>query len=432
MEKLVILGAQWGDEGKGKIVDLLSEHFEVTVRYQGGSNAGHTVVINEEKFILHLLPTGILHEHVIGVIAQGMVVDLEVLEQEIKSLEEKGIHIKERLVISDRVHLVMPYHKLLDSLFERKKGIGTTLRGIGPAYMFKYGRKGIRISDLYDEKRFYGLLEENLDFVKSVCEKVFCEKFELDLNSIYERQLSIFEKIKSNVKDVFRFFTEENKSILFEGAQGTLLDIDMGTYPFVTSSNSSTLGLSNGTGLSPKYFSDAYFLGVAKAYVTRVGDGPFPTELKGKEGEKLRELGEEYGSTTGRPRRCGWLDLVALKYAVEVNGLSGLVLTKLDVLDVFEEVKVCVAYELDGKVIDYFPASYSQLSRVKPVYETLKGWNKSTKGVKDINELPKEAIDYIRFIEDYIGVPVVMLSTGPKREEYIWLKEILKTKSSYS
>jgi len=432
MEKLVILGAQWGDEGKGKIVDLLSEHFEVTVRYQGGSNAGHTVVINEEKFILHLLPTGILHEHVIGVIAQGMVVDLEVLEQEIKSLEEKGIHIKERLVISDRVHLVMPYHKLLDSLFERKKGIGTTLRGIGPAYMFKYGRKGIRISDLYDEKRFYGLLEENLDFVKSVCEKVFCEKFELDLNSIYERQLSIFEKIKSNVKDVFRFFTEENRSILFEGAQGTLLDIDMGTYPFVTSSNSSTLGLSNGTGLSPKYFSDAYFLGVAKAYVTRVGDGPFPTELKGKEGEKLRELGGEYGSTTGRPRRCGWLDLVALKYAVEVNGLSGLVLTKLDVLDVFEEVKVCVAYELDGKVIDYFPASYSQLSRVKPVYETLKGWNKSTKGVKDINELPKEAIDYIRFIEDYIGVPVVMLSTGPKREEYIWLKEILKTKSSYS
>lgn len=432
MEKLVILGAQWGDEGKGKIVDLLSEHFEVTVRYQGGSNAGHTVVINEEKFILHLLPTGILHEHVIGVIAQGMVVDLEVLEQEIKSLEEKGIHIKERLVISDRVHLVMPYHKLLDSLFEKKKGIGTTLRGIGPAYMFKYGRKGIRISDLYDEKRFYGLLEENLDFVKSVCEKVFCEKFELDLNSIYERQLSIFEKIKSNVKDVFRFFTEENRSILFEGAQGTLLDIDMGTYPFVTSSNSSTLGLSNGTGLSPKYFSDAYFLGVAKAYVTRVGDGPFPTELKGKEGEKLRELGGEYGSTTGRPIRCGWLDLVALKYAVEVNGLSGLVLTKLDVLDVFEEVKVCVAYELDGKVIDYFPASYSQLSRVKPVYETLKGWNKSTKGVKDINELPKEAIDYIRFIEDYIGVPVVMLSTGPKREEYIWLKEILKTKSSYS
>ncbi|HIP43656.1 MAG TPA: adenylosuccinate synthase [Aquifex aeolicus] len=432
MEKLVILGVQWGDEGKGKIVDLLSEHFDVAVRYQGGSNAGHTVVINEEKFILHLLPTGILHEHVIGVIAQGMVVDLEVLEQEIKGLEEKGIYIKDRLVISDRVHLVMPYHKLLDSLFEKKKGIGTTLRGIGPSYMFKYGRKGIRISDLYDEKRFYNLLEENLNFVKSICEKVFCERFELDLNSIYERQLSIFEKLKSNVKDAFRFFTERNKSILFEGAQGTLLDIDMGTYPFVTSSNSSALGLSNGTGLSPKYFSDAYFLGVAKAYVTRVGEGPFPTELKGKEGERLRELGGEYGSTTGRPRRCGWLDLVALKYATDVNGLSGLVLTKLDVLDGFEEVKVCVAYELDGEVIDYFPASYSQLSRVKPVYETLKGWNKSTKGAKDINELPKEALDYIRFIENYIGVSVVMLSTGPKRKEYIWLKEILKTKSSYS
>ena len=432
MEKLIILGAQWGDEGKGKIVDLLSEHFEVAVRYQGGSNAGHTVVVNSQKFILHLLPTGILHEHVKGVIAQGMVVDLEVLHREVKELEEKGIYVKERLFISDRVHLVMPYHKLLDSLFERKKGIGTTLRGIGPAYMFKYGRKGIRISDLKDEKRFYSLLEDNLDFVKSICEKVFCEKFELDINRIYEEQLRYFEEFKGNVVDLLRFFNSQRGSILFEGAQGTLLDVDMGTYPYVTSSNASALGLSNGTGMPPKYFSDAFFLGVAKAYTTRVGEGPFPTELKGEEGERLRELGGEYGSTTGRPRRCGWLDLVALKYAVQVNGLDGFVLTKLDVLDTFEEVKVCVAYELDGEVIDSFPASYSELVKVKPIYKTLKGWKRSTKGVKEVGELPKEALDYVKFIEDYTGVPVVMLSTGPKRDEYVWLKEILKTRSGYS
>ncbi|GAB6066183.1 adenylosuccinate synthase [Aquifex pyrophilus] len=432
MDKLVILGAQWGDEGKGKIVDLLSEHYDITVRYQGGSNAGHTVVVNGEKFILHLLPTGILHEHVIGVIAQGMVVDLEVLKEEIEELERKGLPVKERLVISDRVHLVMPYHKVLDALFEKKRGIGTTLRGIGPAYMFKYGRKGIRISDLYDEKRFYSLLEENIDFVKNICEKVFCEKFELDVKEIYEKQLSIFNEIKENVKDVFRFLTRTEKSVLFEGAQGTLLDIDMGTYPYVTSSNSSALGLSNGTGLSPKYFSDAYLVGVAKAYLTRVGEGPFPTELKGELGERLRELGGEYGSTTGRPRRCGWLDLVALRYAVEVNGLDALIITKLDVLDSFEEIKVCVAYELDGKVIDYFPASYTDISRVKPVYKTLKGWKKNTKGIRNISELPEGAREYIRLIEEFTGVPVIMLSTGPKREEFVWLREILKTKRSYS
>ena len=432
MEKLVILGAQWGDEGKGKIVDLLSESFEITARYQGGSNAGHTVVVNDQKFILHLLPTGILHEHVVGVIAQGMVVDLEVLEEEVKNLEEKGIPVKERLIISDRVHLVMPYHKLLDSLFEKKKGIGTTLRGIGPAYMFKYGRRGIRISDLADEKRFYELLKDNLEFVKNICEKVFCENFSLELEEIYEKQLRIYEKFKNNVGDVLQFFMKNNKSVLFEGAQGTLLDIDMGTYPYVTSSNSSALGLSNGTGLPPNYFADAYFLGVAKAYTTRVGEGPFPTELKGEEGEKLRELGGEYGSTTGRPRRCGWLDLVALKYAVQVNGLHGFVITKLDVLDGFEEVKVAVAYEYEGEKIEHFPASYSVLTKVKPIYKTFKGWKRSTKGIRNPEELPPEAKEYIKFIEEYTGVPVVMLSTGPKRDEYLWLREILKTRSSYS
>jgi len=389
------------------------------------------VVVNGQKFILHLLPTGILHPHTVGVIAQGMVVDLEVLKREVEDLRAKGAEVKERLVISDRAHLVLPYHKVLDGLFEKKKGIGTTLRGIGPAYMFKYARKGIRVSDLFDEKRFYELLKENLDFVRGICEKVFCESFSLDAEEIYERQLALFEEFKDRVRDTVRFFAENEGSVLFEGAQGTLLDVDVGTYPFVTSSNSSALGLSNGTGLPPTYFSDAYMLGVAKAYVTRVGEGPFPTELKGEEGKKLRELGGEFGSTTGRPRRCGWLDLVALKYAVQVNDLKGFVLTKLDVLDAFDEVKVCVAYRYEGELIDYFPSSYSVLSKVEPVYETLKGWKRSTRGVKRKEDLPKEALDYVRFIEDYAGVPVVMLSTGPARDEYLWLKEVL-TKRSYS
>ncbi len=428
--KLVILGAQWGDEGKGKIVDLLSESYEVTVRYQGGSNAGHTVIANGEKFILHLLPTGILHPHVIGVIAQGMVVDLEVLEQELEGLAEKGISYEDRLLVSDRAHLVMPYHKLLDRLFEKKGGIGTTLRGIGPAYMFKFGRKGIRLADLDDEKRLYSLIEENVAFVKDICEKVFCENHDLDTQRIFEETLERYGKYKHLVKDVSRYLLKADKTLLFEGAQGTMLDVDMGTYPYVTSSNSSALGLSNGTGLSPKFFSDAYLVGVAKAYTTRVGGGPFPTELKGEEGDRLRDLGGEYGSTTGRPRRCGWLDLVALKYAVELNHFDGIILTKLDVLDTFDEVKVCVAYEYEGERLESFPASLRVLENAVPVYETLKGWKSSTKGARDVKELPNQAKEYIRFIEDFTGVPVIMLSTGPRREEFVWLRELPQIKVS--
>ncbi len=428
--KLVILGAQWGDEGKGKIVDLLSENYEITVRYQGGSNAGHTVIANGEKFILHLLPTGILHPQVIGVIAQGMVVDLEVLDGELEGLKEKGIDYEGRLYISDRAHLVMPYHKLLDRLFEKKKGIGTTLRGIGPAYMFKFGRKGIRLADLDDERRLYSLIEENVAFVKDICEKVFCENHDLDVNEIFENTLRMYEKYKDFVTDVSQYLLKTNKTMLFEGAQGTMLDVDMGTYPYVTSSNSSALGLSNGTGLSPKFFSDAYLVGIAKAYTTRVGGGPFPTELKDEEGNRLRELGGEFGSTTGRPRRCGWLDLVALKYAVDVNHFDGIILTKLDVLDTFEEIKVCVAYEYEGERIDHFPASLRILENCKPVYKTLKGWLTSTKGAKDVKEIPERAKDYISFIEEYTGVPVIMLSTGPEREEFVWLRELSQIKVS--
>ncbi len=421
--KTVILGSQWGDEGKGKIVDLLSENFRITVRYQGGSNAGHTVVVNGQKFILHLLPTGILHKDTVGIIAQGMVVDLEVLHEELKNLKEKGIDYEGRLFISDRAHLVLPYHKILDRLFEKKSSIGTTLRGIGPAYMFKYGRKGIRICDLEDEKRFKETLEENISFVKDLCSKVFQEECDIDTREIFERTLELYSEIKHMVTDVSKYLMNTKESILFEGAQGTMLDIDMGTYPYVTSSNSSSLGLANGTGLSPKFFSDAYFIGVAKAYTTRVGGGPFPTELKCEEGEKLREAGNEYGSTTGRPRRCGWLDLVALKYAVEINNLDALIITKLDVLDQFDEVKVCVAYEYEGEKIEDFPASLKVLENCKPVYKTLKGWKENTKGLKDVKELPQKALDYIRFIEDFVGVPVIMISTGPSREEYLWLRE---------
>ncbi len=428
--KLVILGAQWGDEGKGKIVDLLSENYEITVRYQGGSNAGHTVIVNGEKFILHLLPTGILHPHVTGVIAQGMVVDLEVLDRELEELRKKGIDYEGRLHISDRAHLVMPYHKLLDRLFERKGGIGTTLRGIGPAYMFKFGRKGIRLADLEDEKRFYSLIEENVTFVRDVCEKVFHERCDLSVDSIFESTLRVYGKYRRYVTDVSQLLLKTDKGMLFEGAQGTMLDIDMGTYPYVTSSNSSALGLSNGTGLPPKFFTDSYLIGVAKAYTTRVGGGPFPTELKGEEGDRLRDLGGEYGSTTGRPRRCGWLDLVALRYAVEVNHFDGLIITKLDVLDSFEEIKVCVAYEYEGETIEHFPASLKVLERCRPVYRTMKGWLKNTKGAKELGDLPRRARDYISFIEDFTGAPVVMLSTGPRREEYVWLREQPKIKAS--
>ncbi|NPB06486.1 MAG: adenylosuccinate synthase [Aquificae bacterium] len=429
MRKLVVLGAQWGDEGKGKIVDLLSERYELVARFQGGSNAGHTVVANGKKFILHLLPTGALHPHARCVIAQGVVVDLEVLTQEVNALEEAGLPVKERLILSDKAHLVLPYHKLLDGLFEKKKGIGTTLRGVGPAYMFKYARKGIRVCDLFNEKRFFELVEENAEFVKELCEKVFCEKFELNARELAERQLELFEPFKSCVKDASRYLSSFEGRLLFEGAQGTLLDVDAGTYPYVTSSNSSALGLTSGTGLPPRFFADAYSLGISKAYATRVGEGPFPTEAKGEEGELLRRLGNEYGSTTGRPRRCGWLDLVALRYAKRVNEFDGLALTKLDVLDHFDRIKVCVAYRYEGRVVEEFPACGEELWRVEPVYEELPGWRRSTRGITRFEELPEEAKRFIEFVEEFTGVPVVMLSTGPGREEVVWRETGLSASS---
>jgi len=426
-ESLVILGSQWGDEGKGKIVDLLAPDYDYVVRYQGGSNAGHTVIVNNKKYTLHLIPSGILHKGVKNIITNGVVVDLEELLKEMESVKEVAEDFEGKLYISDRSHIVFPYHKLLDSLSEKAKGkdkVGTTLKGIGPTYMAKYARNGIRIVDLFDAKYFRVVLEKAMNEAKEITEKVYNEKFNLDINQVYEKTLQMFEKIKNLITDTSLLLHNEllkGKKVLFEGAQGTMLDVDMGTYPYVTSSNASALGICNGTGVSPKLIGKAKVYGVSKAYVTRVGEGPFPTELSDDIGNRLREEGHEYGSTTGRPRRCGWLDLVALKFACRINGLDGIIITKLDVLDKFSEIKVCVAYEYEGAVITEFPASLKILEKCKPIYKTLKGWNTTTKGLKDKSKLPKEAEEFIKTIEEETGVKVVMLSTGPERSEYTWL-----------
>ncbi len=424
-ESLIILGSQWGDEGKGKIVDLLAKDFDYVVRYQGGSNAGHTVIANGKKYTLHLIPSGILHEGVKNIISNGVVVDLDELLKEMEQVGDVVKDFKDKLYISDRCHIVFPYHKILDSLTEKSKGkdkVGTTLKGIGPAYMSKYARTGIRMVDLFDNEYFRVRLEKAFNEAKEIAEKVYGETFSLDLDTLYENTLTNFQKVKDLVVDTSYLLDKvmrEGKKVLFEGAQGTMLDVDMGTYPFVTSSNASALGICNGTGVAPKLIGQARVFGVSKAYTTRVGEGPFPTELLDDIGEKLRKEGNEYGSTTGRPRRCGWLDLVALRFACRINGIDGLIITKLDVLDGFEDINVCVAYEYNGNKITEFPASLKILSECKPVYKVMKGWKASTKGLKDINKLPENAKEFVKVIEEETGVKVVMLSTGPERSEYI-------------
>ncbi|WP_029521781.1 adenylosuccinate synthase [Persephonella sp. KM09-Lau-8] len=426
---LVILGSQWGDEGKGKIVDLLTPDYDYVVRYQGGSNAGHTVIVGDKKYALHLIPSGILREGKKNLITNGVVVALEELIAEMDKVSDVvGNDFKGRLFISDRAHIVFPYHKILDGLSEKKKGkdkVGTTLKGIGPAYMAKYARTGIRMVDLFDPPYFKNRLESALNEAKEIAEKIYGETFDLTVDEVYSDTMRMFEKVQELVADTSLMLHNalaKGESILFEGAQGTMLDIDMGTYPYVTSSNASALGLCNGTGVSPRLIGQAKVYGVSKAYVTRVGAGPFPTELNDGIGQKLRDEGNEYGTTTGRPRRCGWLDLVALRFAARINGMDGLIITKLDVLDHFDEIKVAVAYEYEGQIIKDFPASLKILENCKPVYKTLKGWDKSTFRLKDKTQLPAEVWDFINTIEEETGVPVVMLSTGPERSEYIWLK----------
>ncbi len=427
MPTLAVVGTQWGDEGKGKVVDILSAESDLIVRYQGGNNAGHTVVINGNKFVLHLLPSGILHEGKTCVLANGMVIDLEALNSEVEFVKRLGHELdSERLKISRRAHVIFPYHKLLDLASEQNSDgcIGTTLKGIGPAYRDKAARVGIRLADLENESVFRQKLRENIKEKTLFLKHIYGFEPEFKEDEIYSQTLRIYEKLKDFVCDTVSFLNKsyrDSKKILFEGAQATLLDVDVGTYPYVTSSNASALGIPAGTGLSPKAVDKV--IGIMKAYTTRVGEGPFPTELKGTLGELLRARGKEFGATTGRPRRCGWLDLFSVKFAVEVNGLDALALTKLDVLDEFEKIKVCVGYEVEGRELADFPPSAWELKKVKPIYREFKGWRRKTTGVRSFDKLPDEAKEFIRFVEEFLKVPIFMISTGPDRQHTINVSE---------
>lgn len=419
----VVIGAQWGDEGKGKIIDYLSSKSDYVIRFHGGNNAGHTVINKLGKFALHLIPSGIFHPKTKAVIGNGVIVDLQVLIEEIEMLKRNGIKIKNKLFISPRCHLIMPYHKLLDSLYEKAKGknkTGTTGRGIGPTYSDKVSYNGIRIADLMNPKSFSEKLEVQL-LVKNKILKALGAK-QLNQKQV-EKEFFIFrEKVKWYVQEPLTLIQnaiKNKRNILLEGAQGTFLDNDWGTYPFVTGSTVLTGGINSGAGIPINKIEN--IIGIAKAYTTRVGEGPFPTELAGRLGEKLRTLGGEFGATTGRPRRCGWLDTELLKFACYINGFTQLVITKLDVLDNFPEIKICTHYTLNGKKVNYIDGDANFLSKIKPSYKTLNGWNKPTKGVTRYSDLPKEAKEYIKEIEKLTEVKIKYISTGPERQEIIKL-----------
>jgi len=412
---IVVVGTQWGDEGKGRVIDLLARKVDAVVRYQGGSNAGHTVVVDGEKFVFHLIPSGILHPGKKAIIANGVVIDPEQLLKEIKDLKERGIPVEKNLYISANAHVVMPYHKDVEKWEESLRGkgkIGTTGRGIGPAYVDKVARRGIRMGDLLERKT----LEEKLNLNLKIYGNLL--GFSYSKEEILEKFLEFGKKLKKYITDtsllIYRLM-EEGKDILFEGAQGTLLDIDHGTYPYVTSSNASAAGVCTGCGISPRSITKV--IGVAKAYTTRVGEGPFPTELKDEIGTLLQERGNEYGATTGRPRRCGWFDGVALRYATRINGLDELILTKLDILDKLDKVKICVAYRYKGKVIQDFPNRFVMWRECEPVYEEMDGWKEDTSKVTSYKDLPDAARKYIKKIEEIGKVPIRLLSVGPQREE---------------
>lgn len=426
MPNIVVVGAQWGDEGKGKIVDFLTEKADVVARYQGGHNAGHTVVINNEKFILHLIPSGILHSGKICLIGNGVVVDPAALIEEMNGLKKRGIDIDRNLFLSKNAHLIMPYHMAIDEESERSKGtkkIGTTGRGIGPTYVDKMARIGIRVADLLYPWVFREKLTANLSNINNLLECLYrASKFEVE--DIYSEYMGYAERLSGYIADtdiIINRMISENKNILFEGAQGTMLDIDHGTYPYVTSSSAIAGGACTGLGVGPTKITGV--LGVAKAYTTRVGGGPFPTEIGGPLGDKLREKGGEFGATTGRPRRCGWLDMVVLRHSARINGLTGLAITKLDILDGLEKIKICIGYRHEGKIYDEFPKEVAVLEECEPVYEEVDGWKESTIGIREFNRLPKAAQSYIRMIEKILGVEVQIISTGQKRDEIIMLEE---------
>jgi len=422
MSNIIVLGAQWGDEGKGKVVDLLAERFDVVARYQGGHNAGHTVFIGEKKFVLKLIPSGILRPGVLAVIGNGVVIDLAALLEEMKALEAAGLNVREQLRISNRAHVIFPFHRMIEKMSEARENripIGTTARGIGPCYEDKTGRRGIRIADLFDPDSFrnlYDVLAED----KRLLAATFLPNEPVDYGAIREQTERMAEKIKPLVCDtavLLRDAMSRGKRVLFEGAQGTMLDVDHGTYPFVTSSSAAAGGACTGTGVPPTRIDGV--IGVSKAYITRVGSGPFPTECQDAAGDLLRREGNEFGAVTGRPRRCGWFDAPLLRYTAMVNGFDTLLITKLDVLDHLEEIPVCTAYRLCGADVEEMPATYRALEAIQPVYEKLPGWLSSTRGIARFDELPERAQAYLRFLEDKTGVEIGGISTGPERNETI-------------
>jgi adenylosuccinate synthase len=426
---IVVVGAQWGDEGKGRIVDLIAEKVDVVVRYQGGSNAGHTIVTNGQTIILHHIPSGILREGKLSVIGNGVVVDPQIFLEEIERLRAAGYKVdEENLKLSDRAHVVMPYHKQVDIAREEKMGrnrIGTTGRGIGPVYEDKVARRGIKVGDLLHPESFSARLRAVLEERNLYLTRVL-QKEPLEFEKIFEEYIRYGEQIKGFVTDTSKLLNDlidKRKSILFEGAQGALLDVDFGTYPYVTSSSAGSGGACTGTGVGPTKID--MVLGVAKAYTTRVGEGPFPSEISGEIGEKLRESGGEYGSTTGRPRRCGWFDAVSLRYSARVNGITAIALTKLDVLSKFNKIKICTAYKYRGEIIKDFPSHIEILKNCLPVYEEIDGWEKDLSDVKDIKDLPYQARAYIDRIQEATGVPIWIVSLGASREKVIFLKDNL-------
>ncbi|HEY0004828.1 MAG TPA: adenylosuccinate synthase [Pyrinomonadaceae bacterium] len=426
---IVVVGAQWGDEGKGKIVDLLAERFDIIARYQGGHNAGHSVYVGDRSFVLRLLPSGVVHPDKVCVLGNGMVIDPKAFFDEADQLATQGVAVTpDRVRVSSRAHLILPYHRALDHTSEERLGnerVGTTLRGIGPAYEDKAGRRGIRVADALVPETLRSRIERNLEDANRII--VAYGGKALDVEPIYDETSLYAERLAPFITDTTHFLNKaarEGRTILLEGAQATLLDVDHGTYPFVTSSSTTAGGAPAGTGLAPHRITGA--LGIVRTYTTRVGEGPFPTEMLESEAEMghlIRQRGREYGAVTGRPRRCGWFDAFATRYAADINGFSSVALTKLDVLDVLDEIKVCTGYRMDGRALESFPAVSKDLRRVEPVYETLPGWKTSTEGVTRIEDLPKAARTYIEFLSDKIGVEIGLVSTGPERSQTIIIRQ---------
>ena len=429
MKNVAVVGSQWGDEGKGKIVDWLSSEADVVVRFQGGHNAGHTLVIDGVTYKLRLLPSGIVRKNKISIIGNGVVVDPWALLDEIKEIKSKGVEIsEENLILSESANLILPFHKEMDEIREDAAGkakIGTTRRGIGPAYEDKVGRRSIRVMDLISEKNLDHRLETVLMHHNAIRKGLGKELFEK--NKLKKELLEIAPQILKFSKPVWKKideFKNERKKILFEGAQGILLDVDHGTYPFVTSSNTVASSAATGSGCGPNTI--GYVLGITKAYTTRVGEGPFPTELKNETGEHLGKIGKEFGTVTSRKRRCGWFDGVLVRQTIKVSGINGIALTKLDVLDELEEIKICVAYELNGKKVDYLPAAVDDQLKVKPIYKSFKGWKSSTKGIKNFEKLPENAKIYIKELEKFIETKVSSISTSPERNDTILIEDPFK------